>query len=132
MFYKFNAHRARKPAEKADYKLARQIFKKLIRIQRCWASFMQSRADKLRPGWLRAFCLTVMSVSSGYCTYLIFEGFSSLSKPEASALIRYFRPFDQHEIKEQLHAKVKMSMYLDSLESAVIQDSLNQLNQTQK
>ena len=132
MFYRFDAHRARKPAEKADYKLARQIFKKLVRIQRCWAGFMQSRADKLRPGWLKAFCLTVMSVSSGYCTYLIFDGFSSLSKPEASTPTRYFWPFDQHEIKEQLHAKFKMRMYLDSLDNAVIQDSLNQFNHTKK
>lgn len=132
MFYKFNAHRARKPAGKADYKLARQIFKKLIRIQCSWASFMQSSTDKLSSGWLRAFCITVMTVSSGYCTYLIFEGFSSLGKTEASATTRYFWPFYQHEIREQLRAKSIMSMYLDSLENAVIQDSLNQLKQTQK
>lgn len=86
MFYKFNAHRARKPAEKADYRLARQIFQRLIRIQQSWASFMGAWAEKLTSGWLKALCATALTVSSVYCAYLIFEGFISLNKPEAGAL----------------------------------------------
>ena len=132
MFYKFNAHRARKPAEKPDYKLARQIFQKLITMQRCWASYMGSRAEKLTCGWLKALCITVITVSSSYCAYLIFEGFISLNKTGADARQGPIWPFDPYGIKEQLRSKSRLSIYLDSLENAVIKDSLNQLNHTPK
>ena len=132
MFYKFNAHRARKPAEKADYKLARQIFQKLIMMQRCWASYMGYRAKKLTSGWLKALCITVITVSSVYCGYLIFEGFISLNKTGASARKGHIWTFDPFGIKEQLRAKSELNNYLDSLENAVLKDSLNQLNHNQK
>ncbi|WP_254412118.1 hypothetical protein [Dyadobacter diqingensis] len=132
MFYKFNAHRARKPAEKADYKLAGQIFQKLITLQRCWASYMGSRAEKLTYGWLKALCVTVITVSSTYCAYLIFEGFISLNKTGTSARQGHIWAFDPFGIKEQLRAQTELNNYLDSLENAVLKDSLNQLNHTPK
>ena len=132
MFYKFNAHRARKPAEKPDYKLARQIFQKLITLQRSWASYMGSKAEKLTSGWLKALCVTVITVSSSYCAYLIFEGFISINKTGANARQGHIRVFDPSGIKEQLRAQTELNNYLDSLENAVLEDSLNQLNHTPK
>lgn len=132
MFYKFNAHRARKPAEKPDYKLAIQIFRKLITMQRSWASYMGSRAEKLSCAWLKALCVTVITVSSSYCAYLIFEGFISLNKTGADARQGHIRVFDPSGIKEQLRAQTELNNYLDSLENAVLIDSLNQLNHTPK
>jgi hypothetical protein len=132
MFYKFNAHRARKPAERADYRLARQIFQRLITIQQSWASFMGAWAEKLTSGWLKALCAAVLTVSSLYCAYLIFEGFISINKPETGAPTLHIWPFDPYGIKEQLRAKSELRIYFDSLENAVIEDSLNQLNHIQK
>ena len=132
MFYKFNAHRARKPAEKANSKLARQIFQKLITVQRFWASYMGSRAEKLTSRWLKALSVTVITVCSSYCAYLIYEGFISLNKTGADARQSHIWAFDPFGIKEQLRAQTELNNYLDSLENAVIKDSLNQLNHTPK
>lgn len=132
MFYKFNALRARKPAQKTDYKLAGKIFQKLISLQRSWASYMGSRAEKLTCGWLKVFCVTVITVSTSYCAYLIFEGFISLNKTGTSARQGHIWAFDPFGIKEQLRAQTELNNYLDSLENAVLKDSLNQLNHTPK
>ena len=132
MFYRFNAHRARTPVEKSDNKLARQIYQKLISMQRSWAALMSAGAEKLSYQWLKALCITVISVSSGYALFLIYDGFISFNRPLTNVRPEHIWPFDPYGIKAQLRAKTRLSLYLDSLDKAVIKDSLNQFNHTQK
>jgi hypothetical protein len=132
MFYRFNAHRARKPVESSENRLARQIYQKLISLQRSWAGLMGAGAEKLTSGWLKILCVTVITVSSGYSAYLIFEGFISINEPFTYGQALHLWPFDPYGTKQQLRAKASFNLYLDSLENAVNKDSLNQSNHTQK
>lgn len=132
MFYRFNAHRARKPVETSDCRLARKIYQKLIFMQRSWANLMSAGAERLGYHWLKALCITVISVSTGYSVYLICDGLISSNRPLANIRTQHIFPFDPYGIKEQLRAKNKLSLYLDSLDNAVIKDSLDQFNQNQK
>ena len=132
MFYKFNAHRVRTPAEKSGYKHARQIYQKMISIQRAWAGLMAKGAGKLSDRWLKGLCFTVICLSCGYSAYLIYEGLLSLNKSAATGWTERIWPFDPYGPKQQLRGQIPFRRYLDSLENAVRQDSLNQSNKTHK
>ena len=130
MFYRFNAHRQR-PLQDQRSGLATQIFQKLTFLQRRWTRVMAQAAQKLSFGWLKALCLTVIAVSSGYCIYLLFDGFHSMHEPLESGRSQIFL-FDPYGLKAQLRARSHLDHYLDSLEKALIKDSLNQINPSQK
>jgi len=123
MFYNFNAHRARKTTPGPSTALARQIFEKLIGLQRRWADFMQAQTQRLTRSWLIAFSLTAMIASGAYSTYLISDGlFSARSHAQPYGLKS---PWPAGTIKrKQLPAKQNgLSRYLDSVRKAAYADS---------
>lgn len=129
MFYNFNAHRAKNAAPQHDQALARKIFQKLIAVQRRWAGFMEQQSKKLSGTWLKALSLTVLAVSVAYSTYLICDGVLSLSDSQTPSSLHRLWPFDPKGTKQKLRNMSGFQVYLDSLEKAVSNDSLNQLKQ---
>lgn len=129
MFYNFNAHRAKNAAPQHDQALARQIFQKLTAVQRRWAGFMEQQSKKLSGTWLKALSLTVLAVSGVYSAYLICDGVLSLSHSHTPSSFHRLWPFDPNGTKQKLRNMSGFQVYLDSLEKAVTNDSLNQLKQ---
>lgn len=129
MFYKFNAHRSAPAKSPPDQKqaLARRIFQKATGLQRRWACFMQSQSERLSAGWLKALCLTVLTGSFTYSTYLLFDGMLSVPKLHIDFSSERLWPFDPHGTKAAARKKAALEIYLDSLDQVTSQDSLKHL-----
>lgn len=132
MFYKFNAHRAKKHTSEEGDKLARKIYQKLILVQRSCSGFMDGWAQKLTYPSLKLLYILLLSASSSYCAYLIYEGASGLRSSDISEWAESIWPPVAGAADKQQKSGETMRMYLDSLERAVVADSLNQLNHTGK
>ncbi|REA60059.1 hypothetical protein DSL64_15355 [Dyadobacter luteus] len=131
MFYKFNAHRVAKADSEKDSTAARRIFQKLTALQRRWAGLMSTGAGKLTSKGLKAVCIMLFLAGSVFCGRLIVQGLMHSGKSKIHGGAGVIRNFAD-EIQKRQRAEYQIKMYLDSLEKAVVEDSLNQLNQIKK
>jgi hypothetical protein len=127
MFYRFNAHRAKKQQvqESSTDKLAKKIAGSISAIQRSWATFMDRHARKLPPKQLKALLVVLVLGSGAYCAYLLGEGiFSQAFHRFTDFELAKLWPFDPLGNKEKLRREDAWDHYLDSLELQVKHDSL--------
>lgn len=129
MFYRFNAHRTKKPEVTEPYKdrMARLITAKAISLQRCCADFMGRQSKKLSLKQLK-FLLFVFVLLTGASSIYIFAHGIWL-KPDTNKLTEEPVGFDQWNYNSD-HQQA-MKHYLDSLEQAVVEDSISQLKSNQ-
>lgn len=130
MFYRFNAHRAKKPQiqDSSTDKLAKKIAGKINAVQQGWATFMDRHARNLPPKQLKAVLLVLVLGSGSYCAYLLGEGiFSQALHRFTDFEFAKLWPFDPLGNKEKLRREAAWDHYLDSLEQQVRRDSLQNL-----
>lgn len=127
MFYRFNAHRAKKQQiqESSTDKLAKKIAGSISTVQRGWAGFMDRHARKLPPKKLKVILVVLILGPGAYCAYLLGEGiFSKASHRFTDFELAKLWPFDPLGNKEELRRAAAWDHYLDSLEQQVKRDSL--------
>jgi len=125
MFYNFNAHRAKKSDSKPAPAPAKRIFQKLLFLQRSWADFMDRSASRLSFGWLKALSASVLTVAAAYSLYLTADGLSAVSGFSSASEVHQIWPLDDFVEKQKVRQHSRLELYLDSLEKALIKDSLN-------
>lgn len=127
MFYRFNAHRAKKQQiqESSTDKLAKKIAGSISAVQQGWANFMDKQARRLPPKWLKATLVVLILGPGAYCAYLLSEGmFSKASHRFTDFEFTKFWPFHPLGNKEELRRAAAWDHYLDSLQQQVKRDSL--------
>jgi len=128
MFYRFNAHRAKKPQiqDSSTDKLAKKIAGKINAVQQGWATFMDKHARRIPAQRLKVILLVLALGSGLYCTYLISGGgLSEVRTRLADFRFEKLWPFDPWAYKEKLKRAAAWDHYLDSLEQQVTLDSLS-------
>ena len=128
MFYRFNAHRAKKQQirESSTDKLAKKIAGSINAVQQGWATFMDRHARKLPPKQLKAVLLVLVLGAGAYCAYLLGKGiFSQASNRFTEFEFTKLWPFDPLGNKEKLRREAAWDHYLDSLEVQIKRDSLS-------
>jgi hypothetical protein len=127
MFYKFNAHRAKKPEiqDTSTDRLAKKIAGRITSVQHRWAIFMDKYARKLPAKRLKVVLLVLILGPGAYCVHLVGGGiFSKSTSRFADFKFEKLWPFDPLGNKEELRRAADLNYYLDSLEQQVKRDSL--------
>lgn len=127
MFYRFNAHRTKKPENPGSHsdKLARKIADRITSLQKRWAAFMDGHARKVPVKWLKVLLIVSTLTTGSYCIYLLRNGiFSQATTRLEDINFRQLWPLDPFGQKEKLKKQSALGRYLDSLEREVRRDSL--------
>ena len=129
MFYRFNAHRAKKPEVTEPYKdrMARLIATRALSLQRRCTDFMGRQSKKLSFKRLKFLLFVFVLLTGASSIYIFAQGI--WLKPDKYDLPKEPVGFDQWDYNPD-HQKA-MKHYLDSLEKAVVEDSINQLKSKQ-
>ncbi|WP_159477719.1 hypothetical protein [Dyadobacter sp. 3J3] len=127
MFYRFNAHRATKsqPTDTPTDRLPKKIAGKILFFQRGWAALMDRYSRKIPVKWLKTILIVFTLGAGTYCIYLIKGSIITQDtlRFKNIVLLRLW-PFDPYEQKLKLQKQSAIGRYLDSLESKIKQDSL--------
>jgi hypothetical protein len=127
MFYKFNAHKAKKPeiTDTPTDRLAKKMANRSQLVQQGWAGFMDQQTNKLPQKWLKAILLVLVLGSGAYCAQLISGDLLSQKAYELRHIrLADLNPLNLLEDSEKRKRNAAWDYYLDSLESEVKRDSL--------
>ena len=129
MFYRFNAHRTKKPEVTESYKdrMAHLIAARALSLQRRWADVLGGQSKKLSLKRLKFLLFVFVLLTTASSIYIFAQGI--WLKPDKYDLPKEPVGFDQWDYNPD-HQKA-MKHYLDSLERATVTDSINQLKSKQ-